>query len=159
MTTAADTGSTFSDELVITRVFNASRELLFRLWTDPHHAINWWGPQDCPATHMEMDVRPGGKWRYCLRATADGRELWHNGVFREVAVPERLVFTFAWEEDGERGLETLVTVTFTEDAGRTRMTFRHAPFQSIAERDGHVGGWTSAFDRLDLHLLHQGRTP
>ena len=142
-------------ELVITRTFDAPRALVFRLWTDPHHAKNWWGPVDYPATHLEMDVRPGGAWRGCLTAADDGRELWQHGVFREVVAPERLAFTFVWDEEGERGVETLVTVTFAEQAGKTLMTFRHAPFQSDGERDGHRGGWASTFDRLDEYLTHQ----
>jgi uncharacterized protein YndB with AHSA1/START domain len=74
------------------------------------------------------------------------------GVFREIVAPERLVFTFAWDEEGERGLETLVTITFAEQNGKTLMTFRQIPFQSAEERDGHRGGWTSAFDRFDEEL-------
>lgn len=143
-------------ELVITRVFDAPRPLVFKAWTDPGHAIKWWGPRGYPATHLTMDVRPGGAWRACLRSRETGKELWHRGVFREVVAPERLVFTFAWEEAGERGLETLVTIAFADEGGKTRMTFRHGPFQSVAERDGHRGGWTSAFDRLDERLAHTG---
>jgi uncharacterized protein YndB with AHSA1/START domain len=139
-------------ELVITRVFDAPRALVFEAWTDPRHARNWWGPRDYPAIHLEMDVRPGGAWRGCLRSNESGKELWHRGAFREVAPPERVVFTFAWEEEGERGLETLVTLTFVEEDGRTRMTFRQVPFQSVEERDGHREGWTSSFDRLAEHL-------
>ena len=135
-------------ELVITRVFDAPRDLIFRAWTDPRQAVQWWGPRDYPATHLEMDVRPGGVWRGRLRSIADGRELTLGGVFREIVAPERVVFTFAWDEEGERGIETLVTVTFAEEEGKTRMTFRQVPFQSIEERDGHRGGWTSSFDRL-----------
>lgn len=138
--------------LVITRVFDAPRALVFKLWTDSNHARRWWGPRDYPATSLQMDVRPGGAWRCCLRSTETGKELWQGGVFRKVAPPERLEFTFAWDEKGERGLETLVTVTFAEQDGMTLMTFRHAPFQSIAERDGHQGGWTSTFDRLADYL-------
>lgn len=145
-------------ELVITRTFDAPRALVFEAWIDPRHAINWWGPRDYPATHMEIDARPGGRWRHRLRSTADGRELWHDGVFREVVPPERLVFTFSWEEEGERGLENLVTVTFAEEGGRTRMTFRQTPFRSADERAGHEGGWTSTFDRLDGHLEHLKRS-
>src|ERR1700730_16992766 len=74
-------------ELGITRVFDAPRALVFKVWTDPRHAKNWWGPRDCPATHLEMDVRPGGAWRGRLRATNDGKELGLGGVFREVVAP------------------------------------------------------------------------
>jgi uncharacterized protein YndB with AHSA1/START domain len=141
-------------ELVITRVFDAPRDLVFKAWTDARQAKNWWGPRDYPATHLEMDVRPGGAWRGRLRSTASGEELGLGGVFREVAPPERVVFTFAWEEEGERGLETLVTVTFAEQDGKTQMTFRQTPFQSIEERDGHRGGWSSSFDRLADYVTH-----
>lgn len=150
----------FDGELVVTRMFDAPRDLVFSAWTDPRHAAHWWGPRDYPATRVEMDVRPGGRWRHRLTAAEDGRELWHGGVFREVVPPERLVFTFAWDEEGERGLETVVTVTFADRGGRTLMTFRQAPFRSVGERDGHRGGWSSAFDRLDDHLSQQtGRRP
>ncbi len=135
-------------ELVVTRVLDAPRELVFKAWTDARLAKNWWGPRDYPATELEMDARPGGVWRGRLRSVESGQELPLGGVFREVVAPERLVFTFAWEEEGERGLETLVTVTFAEEGGKTRMTFRQVPFQSVEERDGHRGGWSSSFDRL-----------
>jgi uncharacterized protein YndB with AHSA1/START domain len=141
-------------ELVITRTFDAPRELVFKAWTDPAVAKSWFGPKDHPATHMEMDVRPGGAWRGCLRSTESGKELRLGGVFREIVAPERVVFTFAWDEEGERGLETLVTLTFAEEDGKTRMTFRQAPFQSIEERNGHRGGWTSSFDRLEDYVAH-----
>jgi uncharacterized protein YndB with AHSA1/START domain len=139
-------------ELVITRVFDAPRELVFKAWTDPRHAKRWWGPKDYPATHLEMDVRPGGAWSGRLRSIESGEELQLGGVFREIAAPERVVFTFAWDEEGERGLETLVTVTFAEQGGKTLMTFRQVPFQSVEERDGHRGGWTSSFDRLEDYV-------
>ena len=121
--------------LEMTRIFEGPRALVFKLWTDPRHARNWWGPSDYPATSLEMDLRQGGKWRGCLRSTENGKELWQGGVFREVVPPERIVFTFAWEEEGERGFETLVTVSFAEEGEKTRMTFRQAPFSSVARRD------------------------
>jgi uncharacterized protein YndB with AHSA1/START domain len=139
-------------ELVITRTFDAPRDVVFAAWTDPNHAREWWGPVNYPARYVEMDARPGGAWRMCLRSTEGKPELWQGGTFREVVPHERLVFTFAWDEEGERGLETLVTVTFAEDGGKTRMTFRQVPFQSVEERDGHRWGWNSTFDRLDWVL-------
>jgi len=140
-------------ELVINRVFDAPRELVFRMWTDPKHMAQWWGPRAHPSASVELEARPGGRWRHCLRSVETGEDLWHHGEFREVVPPERLVFTFVWEEEGERGIENLVTITFAEENGKTLMTFRQSPFQSDAERDGHRDGWTSAFDRLDEHLL------
>jgi uncharacterized protein YndB with AHSA1/START domain len=143
-------------ELVIMRVFNAPRDLVWRAWTDPKHAVHWWGPIEYPAAHLEMDVQPGGVWRGVLRSPGDGSELSHKGVFREVTPPERLVFTFSWDEEGERGLETLVTITFTDQGDKTLMTFCQIPFQSTEERDGHRYGWGSTFDRLDGHLALGG---
>lgn len=84
--------------LVITRTFDAPRDLVWQAWTDPARAIAWWGPRAHPATAMEMDVRVGGAWRICLTGVADGRALWQHGVFRDVDRPRRLAFTFVWEE-------------------------------------------------------------
>lgn len=142
--------------LSITRTFDAPRELIFRLWTDAAHARHWWGPPNYPAVVLEMDARPGGAWHGCLHGVEDGRKLWQRGIFHEVQAPERLVFTFSWDEESECGPETLVTIEFTELDGKTLMRFQQSPFQSQAERDGHQGGWNGSFDRLVEHLLHPG---
>jgi uncharacterized protein YndB with AHSA1/START domain len=149
MVSFAKIGSRAERELVIERVFDARRALVFQAWTDPEHARQWFGPRWHPARELTMDVRPGGRWRACLRSTETGADLWVGGVYREIVPPERLVFTFAWEEEGERGLETVVTITLSERDGKTHMIFRQAPFQSDSECDGHRGGWTSTWDRLD----------
>jgi uncharacterized protein YndB with AHSA1/START domain len=140
--------------LEITRVFDAPPSLVFKAWTNPAHAARWAGPRGFTATHVKGDIRPGGAWRTCLRRDETGEELWQGGTYREVVEPERLVFTFAWDrEDGSRGHETLVSLIFAEQqGGKTRMTFRQAAFESVAQRDGHQGGWNSAFDRLAEHV-------
>lgn len=141
-------------DLVITRTFNAPRALVWKAFTDPSRAIAWWGPRKYPATAMELDARVGGKWRICLTSVADGQALWQHGKFLEVDEPERLVFTFVWEEEGEGGVENLVTIDFEDRGDKTLMRFRHSPFLSIEQRDGHNEGWSSAFDRLvDLLAL------
>jgi uncharacterized protein YndB with AHSA1/START domain len=139
-------------ELVVARRFAAPRELVFRAWTDPRNAARWWGPVTCPAEQVEIDLRPGGAMRATLRTVADRRELRHLGVFREVVVPERLVFTFTWDEPGERGQETVVTVTFETSGDGTLVTLRQAPFSSLAARDGNTSGWSSVLDRFTIHL-------
>lgn len=144
-------------ELHITRSFDAPRELVFKLWTEAEHVRRWWGPPAHPAAVLEMDVRPGGAWRGCLHGVEDGRQLWQGGMFQEVKAPERLVFTFSWDEDGERGLETLVTIDFIEQDGKTQLRFHQAPFQSVAERDGHQGGWNGSFDRFVDYLTQSAR--
>ena len=86
-------------ELVITRIFDAPRELVFKAWAEPDRAVRWWGPQGFTTAYCEMDVRPGGAYRVCMRSP-EGTEHWQRGVCREVIEPERLVFTFAWEDSG-----------------------------------------------------------
>jgi uncharacterized protein YndB with AHSA1/START domain len=142
-------------QLTISRIFDAPLALVWEAWLDPQAAIQWWGPKHHPAIDIEWDVRTGGRWRNCLRSTETGELLWHGGEFREVVERQRLAFTFTWEESGERGMETLVTVTFSEKAGKTHMTLQQAPFQSRAEQDGHDEGWNSCFDRLSELLVQE----
>ena len=140
--------------LVIERLFDAPRALVWKAFTDPKHMVAWMGPRDYPSVLHEADVRPGGKWRGRLRATGDGRELGQGGEYHEVREPERLAFTFYWdEEDGSRGPETLVEIDFAERGDKTLMTLHQAPFQSDFQRDDHDGGWNSAFDRLAEQLV------
>lgn len=135
-------------DLTIVRLFDAPRELVFEMWTNPAYALRWMGPRDYPAVVFEQDVRVGGTWRGCLKGGPEshepGAELWQGGTLLEIEPPEKLVFTFAWEG----GPETVVTVVLTEDGGRTRMVFHQTPFETVGNRDGHQGGWNSAFDRL-----------
>ncbi len=136
-------------ELRIERIIRAPRERVFRAWTDPALAVQWWGPRSYPATFLEMDVRVGGAWRGRLRSIADGSVLSHHGEFREIIEPSLLSFTFAWDEEGERGIETLVTLTFGNLGSKTRFILHQTPFASAGERDGHVEGWNSAINRLE----------
>lgn len=139
-------------ELVITRVFDAPRGLVFRAWTDPESAEQWWGPKGFHLTHREMDVRPGGRWRVCMRSP-EGVDHWAGGVYREIVEPERFVYTWAWERpEGRPGRETLVTVDLAEQGEKTKMTFRQAEFETVENRDSHRGGWTESFDLLAEYL-------
>jgi uncharacterized protein YndB with AHSA1/START domain len=157
-TVTSNAKSSADRELIITRVFDAPRSLIFKLWTDLEPAKHWMGPRGFTATHVEGDGRPGGRWRLCLRRDDTGEELWQGGVYREFVEPERQVFTFAWEdEQGQRAHETLITITFTEHAGKTTMIFRQGVFDSVAQRDGHQGGWTSTFDRLEEYVNGRNR--
>jgi uncharacterized protein YndB with AHSA1/START domain len=149
--TAPATTPTAQHELVITRTFDAPRALVFKAWSAAEHMVRWLGPKDYTAPHCTMDFRVGGAYRACIRS-AEGKEYWMRGIYREIVAPERIVFTFSWEEEGERGRENLVTITFAEQGDKTRMTFRQAFFESVSERDSHHGGWTSCFDRLAQFL-------
>ena len=148
--------ATADRELVIRRVFDAPRELVFQVWTDPEHIAHWWGPHGftTPLETMTMDLRPGGEWRIRM-LTPDGTEYWMHGVYREITAPERLVFTYAGTHAPEH--ETLVTITFAELGGKTRMTFRQAVFPTVADRDDHHGGWSECFDELVDYLAELPR--
>jgi uncharacterized protein YndB with AHSA1/START domain len=133
-------------ELFITRDLKAPRARVFAAWTDATMAARWWAPQNCTPLACEMDVRPGGKWSRSMRVP-DGTTITKYGVYREVVVPERLVFTYATRyADGTVDPETVVTVSFVERDGGTRLTLRHVGFANEPLRDGHHGGWTSCLD-------------
>jgi uncharacterized protein YndB with AHSA1/START domain len=141
------------DELLIERTFDAPAALVFALWTDPAHFRRWMGPAsfDCP--EAEIDLRVGGRYRAMIRSPEHG-DNWFAGVYREIVPARRLVFTFAWDNDGpSAGVETLVTLTFEERDGTTVQTFHQKPFHSVERRDSHVGGWSGAFDKLGAYAL------
>ena len=139
--------------LVISHLFDAPRPVLFASWTDARQLAQWWGPRGFVVGACEADVRIGGSWR--VETHSPGGET-HNagGTYREVAFPERLAFTMAWDgtEDGEPHRETLVTLAFAEEGARTRMTFRQSVFSSTAARDAHDQGWSSAFEMQAEYL-------
>jgi uncharacterized protein YndB with AHSA1/START domain len=138
-------------DLTITRLFDAPRELVFAAWTNPDHLAAWWGPAGFHASSCTIRLEEGGRWRTCV---TDGEaEYWASGVYQEIVPPERLVFSFSWEEPkGTREHDTLVTVTFSDRDGKTEMTFHQAIFRTGAERDSHVSGWQECFADLAEHL-------
>ena len=154
-TAAAPPAAAESWELLLARAFDAPRELVYRVWTRPEHLARWWGPRDFTTPSIQADLRPGGAYRICIRSP-EGADHWMRGVYREVVEGERLVFTFAWEEEGGSGRpgpESLVTVTFAETGGGgTEVTFHQAPFPSAESRDSHAGGWSECLDRLEAYL-------
>ncbi|HYZ22189.1 MAG TPA: SRPBCC domain-containing protein [Rhodopila sp.] len=138
--------------LVITRTFDAPRALVFRLWTQPEHVARWWGPQGFVTTFCDMDIRVGGCYRFGMRAP-DGTEYRKRGIYHEIVEPERIVFTFAWEdEQGRPKHELLTTVTFHEADGRTRLTLRQEVFETVAGRDDHRAGWVSCLERFAAYI-------
>jgi uncharacterized protein YndB with AHSA1/START domain len=130
--------------LVITRIFDAPPALVFQVWTDRTHVLNWLGPRDYPAVSFEHDFRVGGAWRACLRSLDGSRTLWQGGVYREIQAPSRLAYSFAWDDSPE----TLITVDFLAQDGETRVIFTQTPFETAERREGHRVGWNSSFDRL-----------
>lgn len=136
-------------KLEITRLFDAPPELVFKVWSSAEHVARWLGPKDFTCTACEIDFRPGGAWRACIRSP-EGADYWFRVVYRQITAPNRIAFTFAWEEPD--ALETQVTVTFATENGKTRMTFTQTPFRSAESRDSHAGGWSECFDRLGAYI-------
>ncbi|MDQ8027915.1 MAG: SRPBCC domain-containing protein [Brevundimonas sp.] len=137
------------------RTFDAPRALVWRAWSQPEVLVLWMGPVEWPATHVTADFRVGGEWRIRLTSPETGEHLWQGGVYREIVAPERLVFTFKWDESHEDGppVDTLVTVELAEtDDGRTVMDFTHQGLKSEQSLTGHRHGWNSTADRLEAWL-------
>ena len=137
--------------LVIHRHFAAPREAVFRAWTEPEQLRQWWGPEGCKGNLAELDVRPGGIWRTSM-IMSDGDEHFVGGVYQEVTAPERLVFTFAWENVGEPGPETLVTIELHDREGTTEMVVTQRTFETAEQCEMHRQGWTGSFNCLDATL-------
>jgi len=155
-------------EFVITRVFDAPRELVFRSWTECNHLKHWWGPKDYVLTRCQIDLRPGGVFLYCLRPP-EGADVWGKFVYREVIRPERLVFvnSFSDENGGTTRhplsdtwpLEWDNVITFAESDRKTTLTLRAVPSGSEIEidtfdRSRHLlaQGYGGTFDQLDAYL-------
>jgi uncharacterized protein YndB with AHSA1/START domain len=138
-------------ELVITRVFDAPRRLVFEAMTEPEHVKRWYGPRRFTMTVCEIDLRPGGRWRYVLRDPESGSEHGFSGVYREIVPPERIVSTEGYE--ALPGHDYLATVTLTEQDGKTTLR-SHLLYESVEDRDGHLQsgmepGMNETFDRLN----------
>ncbi len=143
-------------DLVITRVFDAPRNLVFKAWTETKHVAQWWGPQGFTNPVCELDVRTGGAIRIHMRAP-DGVVYRMTGVFNEIIEPERLVFlSSALDENGNSMFDILNTVIFTEQHGKTTMTLQARIIKATAQAPqylkGMEAGWTQTLDRLATHL-------
>lgn len=144
--------------LVITRVLDAPRSLVFSMWTQPEHLVRWWGPKDFTLPFCETEFRVGGSYRYCMRAP-DGVDYWVWGTYREIVEPERIVFTWGREDaEGNPIPESIVTVTLAEhENGKTMLTLHHAVFTTVEDRDAHIGGWTECLERLAQYVAQAHR--
>jgi len=134
-------------EIVLTRVFDAPRELVFRAHSACEHIRRWWGrgnPLDC-----EMDFRPGGTYRY-VEHDPDGNDYAFRGEYREIVAPERIVRTFEYE--GMPGHVSVETLVLTEDDGKTTLTTT-ALFESVEDRDGMLNSGMEAGAKQSLDHL------
>lgn len=150
----ATTFTTPSDrEIAMTRVFDAPRRLVFEAWTSPEHVPHWMlGPEGWTMPVCEIDLRPGGAWRFVWRRS-NGTEMEMHGEYREVTPPERLVSTEWWGGDWP---ETINTLTLSEEGGKTTMTqtvlYPSKEARDAAFQTGMKDGASQSFDRLEEYL-------
>jgi len=150
-------GTTDDREIVITRVLDAPQKLVFKAWTDPKHLINWWGPNDFTNTFHEIDIKPGGIWRFTMHGP-DGMNFPNLIRFINIVEPERIEYLHgSGQENDEEQFK--VTVTFEKEANKTRLTMKSI-FPSAAIRDmvvreyGAIEGGNQTVDRLEQELKH-----
>lgn len=149
-------------DLIITRIFNAPRALVWKAWTEPERMKRWWGPKGFTAPVCRIDLRVGGTYLNCMRSP-EGKDYWSAGVYREIVEPERLVCTDSFADEkgnvvpashygmsGDWPLEMLVTVTFEEHDGETKLTLKHSGIVGITatDRGNMQQGWSESFDKL-----------
>lgn len=158
-----------NNQLVITRTFNAPRDLVFKVWSEAEHLRNWWGPRGFKIEVAEMDFRPGGSFHYNMKSP-DGHEMWGKFVYYEIEAPEKIVYGNCFS-DSEGNivrapfaesfpLEIHNTLTFTEIDGTTEITLRGGPIDVPEEElnfylgmyDSMKQGFGATFDQLAAYL-------
>lgn len=138
--------------LHLVRIFEAPRQAVYDAWTDPRQIIQWWGPKGFTVAEHAFDMRPGGRWRTNKRGP-DGGDHIASGVYHELSPPGRLVMSWAWESEGVRGHETLLTIEL-EELGDHRCELRLTQelFENTESRRLHEEGWCSSFECLTDYL-------
>jgi uncharacterized protein YndB with AHSA1/START domain len=160
MTTDKMNVETKERELIITRDFDAPRNLLFEVWSSCEHLKHWWGPNECPMDECEMDFRQGGEWRYCLRGPNKGDESWGKAIYQVIKKPEKIEYKdYFTDSEGNINEEMpwlLITVEFIEHDGLTRqiqtVQFDSAETRKMITEMGFIEGMSSSLDRLEEHL-------
>jgi uncharacterized protein YndB with AHSA1/START domain len=149
--------STSDREIVVSRVFDAPRELVWQAMTDPKHVVHWWGPSGFTTTIETMELRPGGVWKHVMHGP-DGTDYPNKSIFKEIVKPERIVYAHSGSKKGGPGVSFEMTWTFeTVDQNKTRLTLRQV-YDSAADRDtiireyGAIEGAKQTFQRLAEHL-------
>jgi uncharacterized protein YndB with AHSA1/START domain len=163
------TNPALDNTVVISRVFDAPRDLVFEAWTQPEYLVRWFAPHGCTFHIERIDVRPGGGFHSCIR---DGSfECWCVGVYHEIVRPERLMYTLAIADrhgnkvapasvghDARWPPETRLTVTFEDQGGKTRLTLHQDVSESLAKQTGAYPSWLEMLERLDALLSERSVT-
>lgn len=153
-------GDTSDREIVVERVFDAPRALVWEAWTNPRHLAQWWGPHGFTTTIEKMDFRVGGEWRHVMHGP-DGANYPNRSVFLDIVEQERIVFAHGGEREGGPGVSFTATWTFEAQGGKTRLTLRLL-FDTPAARDlaarefGAIEGGRQTLERLAAVLASMG---
>ncbi len=137
--------------LVLTRLLEAPRALVFEAWTQPRHLVRWFGPTDFTLPECEQEFRVGGTYRFCMRAP-DGSDHWVRGEYTHIDPPSRLIFTWLREDDGDIWCDTVVSITLEERGNSTLLTLEQTTFATKAHCDEHATGWGECLDRLARYV-------
>ena len=139
--------------LKIRRIYHASRERVFRAWTDPEQLEKWFAVAEGYTTPIaDVDLRVGGSYRLGMQPPGDDGVLIVGGIYQQILPPEKLVFTWRWESPNENEPETLVTVEFHEQDNGTEIILKHELFADVHERDKHGEGWVGCMNHLERLL-------
>ena len=150
-----------TERMVVTRVFDARRELVWKAWTDPKYVKQWWGPKGCTAPVCKMDFRVGGKFLCCMRSP-DGQEGWNGGEYHEIVPQEKIVSSMYFADSkgnkldpAELGIEHEAIegahdVILFEDLGngQTKLTFIGNEPMENAKNSGQLEGWNQILDKV-----------
>ena len=153
--------ATEMERMVVTRVFDAPSELVWKAWTDPKYVMQWWGPKGFTAPFCEIDFRVGGKFLCCMRAP-DGQEFWNAGEYHEIVLHEKIVSSmFFSDSKGNRvapahygieheAIDSLHDEILFEDIGngQTRLTFIGNETMQNAIESGQLDGWKQILDKV-----------
>jgi uncharacterized protein YndB with AHSA1/START domain len=137
--------------VVVERVLSASPEQVFGAFLDPAKLVKWWGPQGFSILHCEVEAKVGGKWRIGMQSP-DGSEHWIQGVYQEINVPHRLIFTWIWEKSEQVNPETTVTITLVGNQQQTQLHLVHELFATKVQHLGHEKGWFDSLQALSQML-------
>jgi uncharacterized protein YndB with AHSA1/START domain len=137
-------------------VLPAPRERVFAALTRPEDLARWWGPRGFTTPEIELDLRVGGRYRFTMQPP-DGERFHLSGEFLEVDPPERLTYTFRWDEPAPGDRETVVTLSLGAAGGGTELALWQGEFATEQRLALHQGGWTDSLDKLSAMLDAGGR--
>lgn len=153
-----------TEAIVIERIYNSPVDLVWKAWTDPEQLKKWWAPNGCSTPYCTVDLRVGGKFHFCMRMP-DGKEVWALGIYKEIVEGEKIVYTDVFSDSEgnprkpatygfspEHPEESLVTVIFSEESGKTKVTLHHSLSGDFKEKKEMEQGWLEMFNKLVITL-------